>query len=104
MEGRDVATCNLLGYFLEIDIEEFLLLRVNAALALLFVKLNWKRWKNLRCQGKNLVIYASCDKAIYGTVISALLSYKKLIEHLLDWGFEMNPYEPFHHCVPHRQL
>ena len=36
----------------------------------------------------------SCDKAIYGTVIAVLLSYKKLIGHLLEWGFKMNPYKP----------
>ena len=40
------------------------------------------------------MIYVNCDKAIYGTVTAALLSYKKLAGHLMDWGFEMNPYEP----------
>ena len=43
---------------------------------------------------KDPAIYVSRDKAIYGTIVAALLSYKKLVGHILDWGFEMNPYEP----------
>ena len=41
--------------------------------------------------GKNPVIYVKCGKAIYDTVTAALLSSTKLIGHLMDWGFEMNP-------------
>ena len=88
---------DLPGYFLQTNMEEFLLLRVDGALlALLLVKLDWKRWKKyLRHHaGKNPVIYASCDKAIHGTVTAALLSCKKLIGYLLDWGFEMKVYNP----------
>ena len=40
------------------------------------------------------VIYVKCSKAIYGALNAAILSYKKLVRHLGDWGFEMNPYEP----------
>ena len=45
MEGRDVAICDLPGNFLQTNTEEFLLLRVNGALALLLVELNQKRQK-----------------------------------------------------------
>ena len=41
------------------------------------------------------VIYVRCDKAMYGgTVTAPLLLYKKTIGHLIECGFEMNPYEP----------
>ena len=52
MEGRDVATCDLPGFFLQTDMEEFILLRVDAGvLVLLLVKLDQRRWKkNLRHQ------------------------------------------------------
>ena len=40
------------------------------------------------------MIYAHYNKVVYGTVTAELLLYKKLIGHLTDWGFEMNPYEP----------
>ena len=72
--------------------------RVDGVLALLLLlvsKLDQKIWKkHLRHQGKNAVIHVSCDEGIYGTVTTALLTYKKLLGHLMDWGFEMNPYEP----------
>ena len=71
------------------------MLRINGALALLLVKTDRKRWKkHLRYKGKSPVIYVNCDKAIYRTVTAALVSYKKLVGHLMDWGFEMNPCEP----------
>jgi len=38
-------------------------------------------------------IYVKCSKAIYGTLNAAILSYKRLVGHLGDWGFEMNPNE-----------
>ena len=95
MERRDVATCDLPCYFLQIDMEEYLLLRVNGSLVILLIKLDQKSWnKHLRHGRKNAVIYVSCDKIIYGTVTAALLSYKKSLGHLMDWGFEMNSYKP----------
>ena len=91
-EGRDVTTFDLPGHFLQTDMEGGTLLQIEGALASLLVKLDQKLWKkDLRYQGKNLVIYVKCDKAIYGTVTGVALSFKKLIGHLVDWGFEMNP-------------
>ena len=94
IKGRDVVTCDLSGYFLQTDTKEYLLLRGDRALAPLLVKLDLKQWKeHLRHQGNNLVINVCCDKSIYGTVLAAaLLSYKKMVGHFMDWGFEMNPY------------
>lgn len=51
--------------------------------------------KHLRYKGKNLlVIYVKCDKAVYVTITAALLSYNKLIGHLVDLRFKMNSYKP----------
>ena len=86
MEGRDVlAICDLPGYFLQIYMEEYLLLHVDGALALLLVKLVWKQWrKHLQNRGKkNPVINAKCNKAIYVTVRAALLSYAGRTPHIL---------------------
>ena len=33
-------------------------------------------------------------KAIYGTINAAILTYRKLVGYLADWGFEQNFYEP----------
>ena len=52
---------------------------------MLLVKFDHKCWKkHIRYKGENPVIYVNCDKAIYGTVTAALLSYKKLVGHLMD--------------------
>eukprot|EP00536_Pseudo-nitzschia_multiseries_P019053 jgi/Psemu1/58689/gm1.58689_g len=40
MEGRDVATCDLPGHFLQTDMEERLILRLDGALARLLVKID----------------------------------------------------------------
>ena len=40
------------------------------------------------------VIYVICKKAIYGTMNSALLAYKKLVKLFQSWGLVMNPYDP----------
>ena len=39
MVGRDVATCDLPGYFLQTGMEEYLLLWIDGALALILVKI-----------------------------------------------------------------
>ena len=94
LEEREVATCDLLEFFLKTDMEGDILLRIDGALALLLVKIDRKRWKkHLRYKGKNSVIHVNCDKVIYGTGTAALLSYKKLVCHLMDCGFILNPYE-----------
>jgi len=95
LEERDVATCDLPGHFLQTDMDERLILRINGALAKLLVRVDPRRWsKHMKWEHGRPVIYVLCNKAIYGTITAALLSYKKLIGHLSEWGFEMNPYEP----------
>ena len=43
LEERDVATCDLPGFFLQTDMEGDILLQINGALALLLVKIDRKR-------------------------------------------------------------
>ena len=37
----------------------------------------------------------SMQEGHYGTLNAAILAYRKLTGHLADWGFEMNPYDPY---------
>jgi hypothetical protein len=95
LERRHVATCDIPGHFLQTDMEGRLILRIDGALALLLVEIDPKRWKkHLKWHRKKPVIFVLCNKAIYGTLNAALLAYRKLIGHLSEWGFKMNPYEP----------
>ena len=96
-EDRTVATVDLPGHFLQTPMEGRLILRIDSDLALILVEINPAKWKKhlKRVHGK-WVIFVRCNKAIYGTLNAALLSYKKLVGHLSEWGFTMNPYDP---CV-----
>ena len=99
-EGRDVATVDLPGFFLQTDQDEKILLKVTGAVALLLVESDSAKWKkHLRKENGKYVIYVLCKKAIYGTMNAALLAYKKLAKLFTQWGFKMNPYDP---CVWNR--
>jgi hypothetical protein len=96
-EGRDAATVDLPGFFLQTDQDEKILLKVTGAVALLLVESDPNTWrKHLQKENGKYVIYVLCKKAIYGTMNAALLAYKKLAKLFREWGFKMNPYDP---CV-----
>lgn len=37
-------------------------------------------------------MYGKLNNAIYGMLLGAILFYEKFSGQLLEWGFEMNPY------------
>lgn len=92
-EGRDVASVDLPGFFLQTkQDDETLLLRLTGSVALYLVKSDPKRWrKHLVKERDKFVIYVRCKKAIYGTMNAAIFAYKKLVKLFRDWGFVMNP-------------
>ena len=99
-EGRDCATVDLPGFFIQIEQEENsdLLLKLTGQVTTLLIESDKDKWqKHLRQENGKDVLYVKCDKAIYGTMNAALLvAYKKLVKLFSEWGFVMNPYNP---CV-----
>ena len=98
-EGRDCATVDLPGFFLQTEQEEDsdLMLKLTGQVAALLVESDEQKWaKHLKEENGRHVIYVKCDRAIYGTMNAALLAYKKLAKLFGEWGFVMNPYDP---CV-----
>ena len=98
-EGRDCATVDLPGFFLQTEQEENsdLLLKLTGQVAALLVESDEDKWgKHLRKENGKYILYVKCDRAIYGTMNAALLAYKKLAKLFAEWGFVMNPYDP---CV-----
>ena len=98
-EGRDCATVDLPGFFLQTEQEEDsdLMLKLTGQVAALLVESDEQKWaKHLKQENGRHVIYVKCDRAIYGTMNAALLAYKKLAKLFGEWGFVMNPYDP---CV-----
>ena len=66
MERRDVATIDLPGHFLQTEMDELLILKIQGAIAKLLVEMDPKRWKkHLRYERGRPVIYVKCMKAIY---------------------------------------
>jgi hypothetical protein len=51
-------------------------------------------------KGKS-VMYVQLKKALYGTLQAALLFWKKLSKKLVEWGFEINPYD---WCVANKEI
>ena len=103
-EGRDVATADLPGFFLQTEQEgdEVIMLKLTGEVALLLVECEPDKWrKHIRKEDGKWVIYVICKKAIYGTMNAALLAYKKLAQLWKDWGMTMNPYDP---CVWNSQI
>ena len=74
LEERDVATCDLLGFSLQTDIEGDILLWIDGSLALLLVKIDRKSWKkHLRYNRKNPVI---CSKlALFELIVLPIFRY-----------------------------
>ena len=94
-EGRDVATVDLPGFFLQTEQEgeEDILLKLTGDVALLLVECEPSKWKkHIRKENGKWIIYVACKKAIYGTMNAALLAYKKLARLFKDWNLIMNPY------------
>ena len=70
-EGRDIATVDLPGFFLqtEQDGEEEILLKLTGAVALLLVKSDEEKWKkHIVQENGKCTIYVLCNKDIYGTM------------------------------------
>ena len=40
------------------------------------------------------VLIVECLNAVYGTMVAALLYYKKFVKSLKSKGFKLNPYDP----------
>jgi len=98
-EGRDVATVDLPGFFLQTDQDGeediLLLLKLIGAVALLLVESDEEKWKkHIVQENGKCTIYVLCNKAIYGTTNAALLAYRKLAKLFKSWGLIMNSYDP----------
>jgi hypothetical protein len=100
-EGRDVATCDIPGAFLQVDNPDYVLMRLDGILAELMVTIApniYRKYITTTAKGKP-VLYVQLEKALYGMMKSALLFYRKLMADLRSIGFELNPYDP---CVANK--
>jgi hypothetical protein len=96
IEGRKVATCDIPGAFLQADwpTDCDCYLKFEGAMVSMIYDIDPKYKKNI-IFGKNgkRYIYAKLTKAVYGTLLGAILFYEKLSKQLVDWGYEPNCYD-----------
>ena len=93
-EGRDVATVDIPGAFLQTDAKPGVILKFTGAMVDILCQINPKLYQPYVTTEKGKkVLYAEAAKAIYGMVDSAYLFWLYLSSYLSEHGFEMNPYD-----------
>src|SRR5210317_1366865 len=104
-EGRDVTTVDIPNAFIQTKIEneaDKVVMRMRGKLAEYLVLIAPQIYKPYEVfeNGKK-VLYCEAQNAIYGTLKAALLFYKKLLKDLIEFGFEINPYDV---CVANKMI
>ena len=93
IERRKVATCDIPGAFLQADwpADRDCYLKFEGAMVSMICDIDPSYTKNI-VYGKNgkKHMYAKLTKAVYGTLLGAILFYEKLSKQLRDWGYESN--------------
>jgi hypothetical protein len=94
IEGRDVATCDIPGAFMQSDMKGKVVMKLEGVMAEVILKIDPKLYTKyvIKENGKD-VIYVILEKALYGTLQAALLFWQNLSSKLKKWGFEINPYD-----------
>jgi hypothetical protein len=96
IEGRKVATCDIPGAFLQADwpADRDCHLKFEGAMVSMICDIDPKYKRNI-VYGRNgkKYLYAKLTKAVYGTLLGAILFYEKLSKQLVDWGYEPNCYD-----------
>ena len=101
-EGRDVATVDIPGAFMQADIDEVVHVKFEGEIAEMLVKLDPQLYrKYVKDENGKTVLYVELLKALYGTLKAALLFWKLLSKQLVSWGFEINPYD---WCVANKTI
>ena len=101
-EGRDVATFDLPGFFMQTEQTGTEHVLLDGVMAEMLVKNNPKKYKKyLWYRGRVQMLYFKLKKALYGTLQGAKLAWQKLAAKFQEWGFELNPYDQ---CVANKTI
>jgi hypothetical protein len=93
-ERRHVVTTDIPGAFLQTEVDELIHVRLEGPLVTLLTKVDPILYEKYIVNEKGKpVLYVKLLKALYGTLQAAMLFWKDLAGHLVEWGFEINPYD-----------
>ena len=104
-EGQDVATCNIPNTFVQTHVEEKdkdgnqTIMKIRGVCVDILCETDHIYWDYMVTEGNQKVLYVYITQAIYGMLVSAMLFYCKLTKRLLNYGFDLNPYDP---CVANK--
>jgi len=94
IEGRDVATADIPGAFLQATMDDDVYIKFEGKMVDLLIGLDSAKYSPCVCTYKGRrFIYTKAIKAIYGTLRAALLFYQLFSGELKKWGFSANPYD-----------
>jgi hypothetical protein len=102
-ERRTVVTADIPGAFMQTDVDEVIHVRLEGPLASLLAKVDPELYDKYLEQDKKgkPVMYVKLKKALYGTLQAAMLFWKDLSAKLVNWGYEINPYD---WCVANKMI
>jgi hypothetical protein len=90
MERKYVATTDIPGVFMHVDMDELVHIRFEGTLAEFLVRINPSLYrKYVFIERGSSVLYAKLAKALSGTLRAALLFWNNLTQTLISWGFEL---------------
>jgi hypothetical protein len=88
IDGRKVVTCDIPGAFLQADwpADQDCYLKFENVMVDMICQIDHKYNKNEIRRGSKKFIFAKLNKAVYRTLLGAILFYQKLSKQLNDWG------------------
>jgi hypothetical protein len=102
IEGRDIATCDIPGAFMQSDMKGKVVMKLEGVMAEVILKIDPNKYtKYVEKENGKDVIYVILTKALYGTLQAALLFWQNLSNKLIKWGFVINPYD---FCVANKTI
>jgi hypothetical protein len=96
IDDRKVVTCDIPGAFLQADwpADQDCYLKFENVMVDMICQICPKYKNNVIYRGKKMFIFARLNKAVFGTLLGAILFYQKLSKQLTDWGYVQNNYDP----------
>lgn len=87
--------CNILGAFLQSDWpkDKPTYLKFNGFMEDMLLEIDPTLKEYVITRGQYKLMYGKLDKAVYRTLLGAILFYEKLATQLHEWDFIMNPYD-----------
>ena len=102
LEGRDVAVVDVPGAFMQADMDEEVYVRFTGKMVELLLEIDRDMYQEcVTMERGEKVMYVKLLKALYGTLRAARLFWEKLSAKLVEWGFQMNPYDA---CVANKTV